>query len=193
MSNEPDFANEATQPIGLPVPLFVPTQANHLQVLSHAERCAKFGVFAFTPDPQPGNVEHVTIEHDWLAQNIVPVNIPQLPGRRTQMHRRAVDPFLALWAAWEKAKLIDRIVTFDGGFAPRYKRHRSGPAVNLSNHAWGSALDINAGYNPLGREPAPIAAKGCTRELVAIAQDRGWAWGGWFHAPDAMHFELVKP
>jgi hypothetical protein len=184
-------ADDVTQPVGVLVPT-EPTKANHLRSLSQAQRIAAFGGFTFTPDPQPGNKEAIHINGNWVAQNIVAQNIPQLAGRRVSLHKKAMPRFLALMAAWEKAGLRDRIVTFNGGFAPRYKRGKSGPAVNLSNHAFGSAFDINAKWNGLGKVPAAIGAEGCTRELVAIAEQLGWCWGGWWNVQDGMHFELAR-
>jgi hypothetical protein len=45
----------------------------------------------------------------------------------------------------------------------------------------------------LGVHPARIDQKGCVRELVEIAVDHGFYWGGWFpKRPDGMHFEAYK-
>jgi hypothetical protein len=62
----------------------------------------------------------------------------------------------------------------------------------LSNHAFGSAFDINAGQNGLGRIPAAVGAYGSVRELVPIAHRFGFYWGGHFSRADGMHFEVAK-
>jgi len=63
----------------------------------------------------------------------------------------------------------------------------------LSNHAFGSAFDINASFNALGVEPARVGDRGCVRELVTIANDHGFYWGGHFaKRPDGMHFEVAN-
>lgn len=100
---------------------------SHLVPLTHAQRVELFGKFAFTPDPQPGNAEHVSIEARWMTDNLV--------SRRAMVHRLIAPQFLRLWAAWEAAGLRDRVLTFNGAFVSRYKRGKSGPAQNLSNHA----------------------------------------------------------
>jgi hypothetical protein len=184
------FENEPTQPIALPAPP-VPTQERHLQSLSHAQRLRIFGAFDFTPSPRSGNPEAITIQGRWAQQNIVSEMVPQL-GRRVSLHRLAMPKFLALIAELERAKLLDRIVTFNGGWVARYKRGKSGPATNLSNHSWGTAFDINARWNGLGKEPAHHGSPGCVRELVPIAESLGFAWGGWWKTRDGMHFELAR-
>jgi hypothetical protein len=38
------------------------------------------------------------------------------------------------------------------------------------------------------------AEKGSVRELVPIASEQGWYWGGHYQSrKDGMHFELVRP
>jgi hypothetical protein len=63
----------------------------------------------------------------------------------------------------------------------------------LSNHAFGSAFDINAKWNPLGHTPALVGKEGAVRKLVPIANDYGFYWGGHFTSrKDGMHFEVAK-
>ena len=62
----------------------------------------------------------------------------------------------------------------------------------LSNHAFGTAFDINVPFNPLGARPALIGKQGSVRELVPIANEHGFFWGGHFgKRPDGMHFEVA--
>lgn len=175
----------------------------HLVSLTHAQRVQLFGRFAFTSDPEPGNPEHVVIAEPWVREHIVTVNVPQL-ARNARVHKLIAKQFLALWAAWEAAGLLGRVLTFDGSWVSRFKRQPGTPAQRaaackvlgeqaLSNHAWGTAFDIDAAFNPLGATPAAVGAKGCTRELVPIAALHGFAWGGDFHSrPDGMHFEAAR-
>ena len=53
-------------------------------------------------------------------------------------------------------------------------------AAALSNHAWGTAFDINAKWNPFTHIPALVGSTGSVRELVKIANDFGFYWGGHF-------------
>jgi len=61
-----------------------------------------------------------------------------------------------------------------GGYKPRFKR--GVPGV-LSNHAFGTAFDINVECNALGATPALFGQRGCVRELVPIAHKWGFFWG----------------
>jgi hypothetical protein len=161
-----------------------------------AERQRLFGTFTFVADPKPGNKENIRITNDWPEKNIVKVSIPvkSVLGRNGplefEFHRLAADQLIAMWLEWEKEGLLDRILTFDGSFVPRFIRRSTSI---LSNHAFGTAFDINAQFNPLGQEPAEMGAKGCVRELVPIANRFGFAWGGHFNKrPDGMHFEVAR-
>ena len=161
-----------------------------------AERQRLFGTFTFVADPKPGNKENIRITNDWPDKNIVKVSIPvkSILGRNGpiefEFHKLAADQLIAMWLQWEKEGLLDRILTFDGSFVPRFIR---GSTSTLSNHAFGTAFDINAQFNPLCQEPAEMGAKGCVRELVPIANRFGFAWGGHFQKrPDGMHFEVAR-
>jgi hypothetical protein len=73
----------------------------------------------------------------------------------------------------------------------RFVRGRAAQGI-LSNHAFGSAFDINYDWNKLGAVPALAGQKGSVRELVSIAQENGFYWGGHFERLDGMHFEVAK-
>lgn len=175
-----------------------PAKPTFPPLLSTAERQKVFGRFEYQSDPRPNNPEHIRILGDWVQKNIVNVTLPQLQGVRraprncrVPVHRLAENPIVALWAAWEKAGLLDRIITWDGAFVPRYIR---GSRSVLSNHAFGTAFDINADFNRLGAEPAWPGKEGCVFDLVEIANAHGFFWGGHFNKRrDGMHFELALP
>jgi hypothetical protein len=186
---EPENATR-TGPNWPPRPEFGP-------ILGTAARQAIFGKFAFEHDPQPGNFENIRITDGWEAQNIVLLEVPQLVGipgagsrGRARVHERVAPQFLALWQAWGDAGLIDRVRSWAGAFNARFVR---GSVTSLSNHAFGSAFDINAAWNPLGAVPPLVNEKGCVRELVKLANRHGFYWGGHFEKrPDGMHFEVAR-
>ncbi len=164
--------------------------------LTAGQREALFGEFRYEAAPRPGNPEAIHILDDWPARNIVKVTIPQLkgvdhapPGGVIALHRLAAEPFVRFFQALDDAGLADRLLSFGGGWAPRFVRGRR----ILSNHAFGSAIDINARWNWLGTVPAFKGRKGSVRELVPLANAHGLYWGGHFSRPDGMHFELAKP
>lgn len=156
-----------------------------------------FGKFEFSPNPIPGNPENIKIKGDWEAQNIVKVIIPQLAGisgapasGTIQFHRLAIPQLLAMWAEWDQANLLGRVLRFDGSFVARFVR---GSQTRLSNHAFGTAFDINAAENRLGTLPALVGKVGSVRELVPIANKHGFFWGGHFSDRlDGMHFEVAQ-
>jgi hypothetical protein len=94
-----------------------------------------------------------------------------------------------LFRAWEDAGLRNRLLTWAGGFVPRFVR---GSRTTLSNHAWGTAFDVNVAWNARGAMPALRGEKGSVRELVPIANDFGFYWGGHFSRRDGMHFEAAR-
>jgi hypothetical protein len=173
--------------------------------LSQSQKDSIFGKFTFSPNPTHNNPEGITIHGDWVRNNIVMLDVPQLAKathnkfRRMQFHVKAKDQLLGLFAAWEKAKLLDRILSYGGSFNPRFIR---GSRTVLSNHATGTAFDINMQWNGLGRIPAKTGKRGCVYELVGIANDFGFYWGGHFSydektgkfgsRSDGMHFEVAK-
>lgn len=171
-----------------------PPPAHLSPVMSLTTRQQMFGTFTYVPAPTEQNPEAIRITNDWETKNIVTVTCPQLvpvnPSGKVRLHRLAAPLFLELWSRWEKAGLLHLVLVWNGAYAPRFVR---GSTTNVSNHAFGSAFDINAAWNKLGSMPAARGAKGCVRELVPIANELGWYWGGHYkNRADGMHFELVK-
>lgn len=72
--------------------------------------------------------------------------------------------------------------TFDGCVCVRPKTSGNG----WSTHAWGLALDFNAGANGYGRRPTLSAG------FVKCFTDAGFEWGGSWRTPDGMHFQLPE-
>lgn len=184
-SGEKESANWPPRPTGL-----TPLMNNH-------ERAAVFGRFSYVHDPKPDNPENVKITDGWERENIVTVMLPQLKGIRganskqtVRCHRLVAAQLQSLWAAWEGAGLLSLVRSWDGMFVPRFVR---GSRTTLSNHAFGSAFDINAAWNPLGTRPALVGRPGSVRELVPIANEHGFFWGGHYAGrPDGMHFEVAR-
>jgi len=174
-------------------------------------RWSLFGKFAYQDEPSGDGVK---ITDGWDKQNIVTVWIPQLKGiphgwgkakcdGKIPFNKKAQSQLQSLFAHWERAGVLTTItadwkvgrtlLTFDGSFNPRYMRKAKHIPQNLSNHAWGTAFDINAKWNPLGGPAAKLGQKGCVRELVEIANEHGFYWGGHYKdRPDGMHFEVAK-
>nr|WP_199082214.1 M15 family metallopeptidase [Pedobacter sp. ASV19] len=169
-----------------------PPKPNFTSINSNAIRQQMFGKMEYISQPQPGNPEHIKIINNW-AQNIVTVNIPQLKGilkrPEVQFHKAAKDQLIALWARWERDGMLDLVKSWEGSYEPRFERNSR---TVLSNHAFGTAFDINEKWNKFHTLPALVGNTGSVRELVPAANELGFYWGGHFSRPDGMHFEIAK-
>lgn len=170
------------------------TKPNFAPLTGNASRERLFGKFEYRASPTADNPERIVITDDWAKNNIVKVSLPALSkatgGKYTSMywHKSADEQLVKFFEELEKQNLHTKILSFAGSYVPRFIR---GSRSQLSNHSWGTAFDINVPYNGLNKTPALIGQKGCIRELVPIAHDYGFYWGGNFSRPDGMHFEIA--
>ncbi len=160
----------------------------------NARRARAFGSFDYKPKSDKG--EAIVVDPAWVRANITRIMVPQLRDlglRRTgqiRVHVKAADPVLDLFQAWEVAGLLDHVLTWNGSYVPRFIR---GSRKTLSNHAFGTAFDINVAWNRLGTVPALRSEHGSVRELVKLANKHGFYWGGHYRKrKDGMHFELAR-
>ncbi len=166
--------------------------------LTPAVAQSRFGPLQFVPAPTASNPEKIQITNGFEASELVRIVIPQLigvPGApasgRLTMHRLAATQMATLWTAWQAAGYLPLVLSFEGMFNPRFVRSKA-PQQTLSNHAFGVAFDINAKWNALGTEPASRGKPGCLYDLVPIANQHGFFWGGHYKTRrDGMHFEFV--
>jgi len=158
---------------------------------------ATFGDFDYSPKPATAAKQPITILGDWEKSNIISVDVPQLNGIPTyggnlngkvRFNRLAAKQLQSFFLAVQTAGLLSLVKFWDGGFYPRYQ---AGSTTRLSNHSWGTAFDINATWNGWGKKPAAIGQTGCLLPLVPIAEQHGFAWGGFFSTLDGMHFEVA--
>jgi hypothetical protein len=124
-----------------------------------------------------------------------PGNVPLAKARAPEVFRRL--PYLAkgfltchkllvpkvewVFAELERRGLASLIKSYDGCYNPRKKRG----GTSWSTHAWGIALDLNAGDNPMGAKPK------LDRRIVAVFEEAGFFWGGRWKSPDGMHFQYA--
>jgi hypothetical protein len=162
-----------------------------------AQRQALFGPLAFTAAPTADNREALKITNGWDRTHLVKLSVAELVGVKgggsgaMVFHVKAQKQLLALWKAWAKKGLLSQVLSYDGAFNPRFVRGKAAEQV-LSNHAFGTAFDINVAWNKLGTEPATPSDTGCVYDLVPIAHQFGFYWGGHFSRKDGMHFEVAK-
>jgi hypothetical protein len=172
-----------------------PPRPNFNPLPSNQARQNVFGSF----DYQRTNGDNIRILGNWSQDNIVTVAIPQLAhvqgagGGNIQFHKLAAEQLRAIWAAWEAAGLLQLVISWSGSFVPRFMRS----GKQLSTHAFGCAFDINVPWNGYYKVPALVGDQGCVRQLVPIANQHGFYWGGHFQygkgLSDGMHFEWARP
>lgn len=162
--------------------------------LTAAQRQKVWGEIKCEPLPDRSNIR---ITNGWAKQNITTVIVPQLIGVNGAprdgailWHVRGVEALRSVFREIERDGLLPLVLTWAGSWVPRYVR---GSTTVLSAHAHGTALDINAAWNGLGQQPAPIGVVGTVLPLVPIFNAHNFAWGGHFSRPDGMHFEATKP
>jgi hypothetical protein len=179
-----------------------PTGKTALTPMPEEARRNIFGSYKFKPGQAIEILNDVVTGKSWVSENIVVETIPQLIGiplytengephksGKVSFHRLAMPQLKRAFEEIERAGLLGKILSYSGTFEPRYVR---GSDKNLSNHAYGTAIDLNADFNGLGKTPAKFGERGSVRELVPIFEAFGFYWGGYFSRPDGMHFEVAK-
>ena len=182
---------------------FPPLPENLNPYLNNAEREKDFGKFSYVAAPTTKNLEAIKITDGWDKSNIVSLDeqaISDIRARlqdsvphgiyRLRFHKDIQPQMRNLLMGWAAQGLLSKILTWNGSYVPRFKR---GSRTERSAHSWGTAFDINANENKLGSVPALVGATGCVRELVEIANQCGFYWGGHFkNRKDGMHFEVAR-
>jgi len=168
-----------------------PPRPNFYPLQSDKARMEAFGTFTYIR----ARGDNIQIQGDWPQNNIVKITIPQLAsvkganGSTIQVHKRVAEQLCGLWAAWEAAGLLHHVRTWAGSYVPRFMRG----SKQLSTHAFGCAFDINVEWNGYYKVAALVGDEGCVRELVPLANEHGFYWGGHFPygkgLSDGMHFE----
>ena len=172
-----------------------PPKPNFSPITGNSTREKIFGKIEYVARPTRTNPEGIVITNNFESQNIIKVNLPALSkatnGAFTSMrwHKDCDYQLVKFFERLEKENLHTRILSYAGAYFPRFIR---GSRSQISNHSWGTAFDINVPENGLGKVPALMGQKGCVRELVPIANECGFFWGGHFTRMDGMHFEIAK-
>lgn len=105
--------------------------------------------------------------------------IPALPNK-IYCNKDMVAPLTVAFNNLIARNCAKELKTWDGCFNIRNKRGLSSPSL----HSWGIAIDVNAAWNGLGKEPV-LSAK-----FVKCFTDAGFDWGGTWQRKDGMHFQL---
>lgn len=158
--------------------------------------------------PLFGPVSFETVDPDWVRGGeirftagfdpsmIKPLFVPQLVGiprssegavntGNIQFHVAAHAQLLAAFVQIEQQGLLKKMISFGGArFQPRLRKPLDAAGRPLlsrspSNHAFGTAFDVNARDGRFGATARPF---------VEIFEANGFLWGNAFNDP--MHFEV---
>ena len=154
-----------------------PPWPSFLRVLPQATLKDRFGEFAVRLD----RGDQVVVEPGWKKRNVAGASVPILGA--VSCHREMIPALRRALRELERRgleRLVDR-----GDYAGCYTPKDIPTTGAVSRHAWGLAIDLNAAANPYG------ARSSQDRRLVEAMERNGFAWGGHWPTPDAMHFEYV--
>lgn len=131
-------------------------------------------------------------QNNWIAsKDPSAIDIKSFLIKGTDIHIRCnavAGILLSAFAAEFHAKVekLDNKIFDDWGYAYRPVR---GQTTGLSNHASGTAIDLNATKHPLGKKGTFNGMQKIV--LNALLAKYGIRWGGNYHdRPDEMHFEI---
>lgn len=116
----------------------------------------------------------------WQEQNLSWVE--PVPGQRWQVYKPAAQAFEGLLKDLSAAGYP---IQSSGGF--NYRNMRG--SDRLSQHAFGTAIDINAATNPMLKSRGQSVVTDLPPNIEELAAKHGLEWGGKWKRPDAMHFE----
>ena len=102
--------------------------------------------------------------------------------KKIYCNKDIVEPLAKAFQALISTGHVNELKTWDGCFNIRKKRG----LASMSLHSWGIAIDVNAVWNGLNKEP--VLSPG----FVKCFTDAGFDWGGTWTRKDGMHFQLSK-
>ena len=138
-------------------------------------------------------IRELTSPNGWPAsenRKALGIETFTVPGTKTRFAcAKAVAPILVSFAKdfHELVEPIDEGQLDDWGYAFRQTR---GSDRILSNHASGTAVDLNATKHPLGK--SNTFTKDQTNTIQLLLVKYGLSWGGNYkRRKDEMHFEIA--
>lgn len=102
--------------------------------------------------------------------------------KRIYCNKAMIEPLKKAFLFLIARGFVEELKTWDGCFNIRKQRGYAAQSL----HSWGIAIDVNAAWNGLGKEPKLSAG------FVKCFTDAGFDWGGAWKRKDGMHFQLAK-
>ena len=133
-----------------------------------------------------------TSQNGWSANDYSLTQSYKIPGSDRAIRLRQGDAgyLLVHFAAWFHANVekLDQGVLDEWGYAERPIR---GSSTTLSNHASGTAEDLNATLHPLAKVGTFPGTKAAKIRAQLKLYEGAIRWGGDYHGrKDEMHFEI---
>ena len=121
-----------------------------------------------------------SLEKDMILWDVpAELEIGVIP-KRLYCNKRMVAPLTQAFKNLINSGHVNELKTWDGCFNIRAKRG----ATSFSLHSWGLAIDVNAAWNQFGKEAT------LSEGFIKCFTKAGFDWGGIWHKPDGMHFQL---
>jgi len=131
-------------------------------------------------------------QNGYSANDVNQTQVWRIPGTVRDVRLRKGDAgyLLTHLAAWfdKHVEDIEAGQLDDWGYASRTIR---GSSTDLSNHASGTAIDLNATKHPLGKRNTFTAQQAAAIRTQLKVYDGAIRWGGdYVNRADEMHFEI---
>lgn len=129
-----------------------------------------------------------TSQNSWQANDRSVIASYTLPGGKIALRAGDVSVVL-LWVANRFHETVEPLVwPGNWGYAERNVR---GSSTTLSNHASGTAIDLNAPRHPIGKSGTFTTAEVRAIRAILVHCEGVVRWGGDYSSrPDEMHFEV---
>lgn len=158
-----------------------------------------FGSFKYRDIPNSDDAQ-IEVDPVWVSDNIVkmmlPPNLQKLPEfngiKSLRVNKHVLKNWEQVFTVISNNKdLLNLISSLDPGtFYPRHIRKKV--ANGISNHAWGTAIDINAVDHPLHSFVNVQKEKEDPNYILfkKVFKPAGFSWGNDYKDP--MHFEITN-
>jgi hypothetical protein len=133
-----------------------------------------------TYDRECQSVTNVTLKPHMITSSVGPFRVTGFDKAVTSLTKVMSDIRVA------RPDIYESLGTA-GMLCARFVR---GSEVSISNHSWGTAVDLTLDGN-LDQRGDGLCQQ-CLADIAPIFNRHGWFWGAGFRTEDAMHFEVAE-